>query len=189
MARLLIVQHTSSPSMQAMLEAVLDGAGTDEIEDVEVVVRPALAATAVDVLGADGYLLGTPANIGYMSGALKHFFDTIYYPCLTATQAPAVCAVRARQQRHRRRGAGGRVHRHRAGLAAGPAAGHRAGRSRARGPRGVLGTRCHDGRGTGHVILTVSLNASLHVSYETRRVAWGAANHVSRMFTRQAVAA
>ncbi len=86
MARLLIVQHTSSPSMQGMLEAVLAGAGTDEIEDVQVVVRAALAATAVDVLGADGYLLGTPANIGYMSGALKHFFDTIYYPCLAATQ-------------------------------------------------------------------------------------------------------
>src|SRR6201986_2996746 len=86
MARLLIVQHTSSPSMQAMLEAVLAGAGADEIEDVDLLVRPALAATAVDVLGADGYLLGTRANIGYMSGALKHFFDTIYYPCLTATQ-------------------------------------------------------------------------------------------------------
>jgi multimeric flavodoxin WrbA len=50
-----------------------------------VVVRPALAATATDVLGADGYLLGTPANLGYMSGALKHFFDQIYYPCLDAT--------------------------------------------------------------------------------------------------------
>ena len=86
MARLLIVHHTSSPSMQAMLEAVLAGAGHDDIEGVEVVTRPALTASAVDVLGADGYLLGTPANIGYMSGALKHFFDGIYYPCLEATR-------------------------------------------------------------------------------------------------------
>src|SRR6266436_6429455 len=86
MARLLIVHHTSSPSMQAMLEAVLAGAGHDDIEGVEVVTRPALTASPVDVLGADGYLLGTPANIGYMSGALKHFFDGIYYPCLEATR-------------------------------------------------------------------------------------------------------
>ncbi|KJE19560.1 NADPH-dependent FMN reductase [Frankia torreyi] len=71
--------------MQAMLEAVLAGAGDEAIEGVDVRVRPALAATAVDVLAADGYLLGTPANIGYMSGALKHFFDTVYYPCLDAT--------------------------------------------------------------------------------------------------------
>ena len=49
-------------------------------------VRPALTAGAADVLAADGYLLGTPANIGYMSGALKHFFDGIYYPCLEATR-------------------------------------------------------------------------------------------------------
>jgi multimeric flavodoxin WrbA len=86
MRRLLFVHHTPSPAMQAMFEAVLAGARTDEIEGVEVVVVPALTAAAVDVLGADGYLLGTPANIGYMSGALKHFFDGIYYPCLEATK-------------------------------------------------------------------------------------------------------
>jgi multimeric flavodoxin WrbA len=49
------------------------------------VARPALSATALDVLQADGYILGTPANLGYMSGALKHFFDQIYYPCLDET--------------------------------------------------------------------------------------------------------
>jgi len=86
MRRLLIVHHTPSPAMQAMFEAVTAGAGNEEIEGVEIVIRPALTAGAADVLAADGYLLGTPANIGYMSGALKHFFDTVYYPCLEATQ-------------------------------------------------------------------------------------------------------
>src|SRR5271163_4204450 len=86
MARLLVVHHTPSPAMQAMLEAVLDGARTDEVEGVDVTVAPALVASESDVLAADGYLLGTPANIGYMSGALKHFFDGIYYPCLEATR-------------------------------------------------------------------------------------------------------
>ena len=63
----------------------MSGATDQRIEGVDAVSRPALAATAVDVLEADGYLLGTPANLGYISGALKHFFDQIYYPCLDAT--------------------------------------------------------------------------------------------------------
>jgi NAD(P)H-dependent FMN reductase len=84
MPRLLVVHHTPSPVMQALLEAVVSGATTDEVDGVEVVLRPALTASPVDVLQADGYLLGTPANIGYMSGALKHFFDGVYYPCLEA---------------------------------------------------------------------------------------------------------
>ena len=86
MARLLVVYHTPSPSVQEMFEAAVSGARTDEIEGVDVVLRPALTAAAADVLESDGYLLGTPANIGYMSGALKHFFDGIYYPCLEATR-------------------------------------------------------------------------------------------------------
>lgn len=78
MSRLLIVHHSPSPAVQSILEAVLAGASDATIEGVEVVVRPALAATVDDVLAADGYLLGTTANIGYISGALKHFFDTTY---------------------------------------------------------------------------------------------------------------
>jgi NAD(P)H-dependent FMN reductase len=85
MARLLVVHHTPSPAVHTMLQAVLDGATDPSLEEVDVVVRPALVATAIDVLEADGYLLGTPANLGYMSGALKHFFDLVYYPCLDAT--------------------------------------------------------------------------------------------------------
>jgi multimeric flavodoxin WrbA len=85
MPRLLIVHHTPSPAVHSLFEAVRSGATAPQIEGVEVVARPALAATAVDVLEADGYVLGTPANLGYMSGALKHFFDTVYYPCLDAT--------------------------------------------------------------------------------------------------------
>lgn len=85
MPTLLIVHHTPSPALHAMLDAVMSGATDRRIEGVEVLARPALGATAIDVLGADAYILGTPANLGYMSGALKHFFDQVYYPCLDAT--------------------------------------------------------------------------------------------------------
>ncbi|WP_182376957.1 flavodoxin family protein [Nocardioides sp. WS12] len=81
MARLLIVHHSPTRSMQALLDQVLAGAHDEDVQagdGVEVVVRPALEATAEDVLAADGYLLGTTANFGYMSGALKHFFDSTF---------------------------------------------------------------------------------------------------------------
>ena len=78
MARLLIVHHSPTRSMQALLDSVVAGSNDPEIEGVDVVVRPALEATADDVLEADGYLLGTPATFGYMSGALKHFFDSTF---------------------------------------------------------------------------------------------------------------
>src|SRR5262249_24607489 len=83
---LLVVHHTVSPATYALHLAIMEGAQHPSISGVEVVVRPALAAGAVDVLHADGYLLGSPVNLGYLSGALKHFFDQIYYPCLDATR-------------------------------------------------------------------------------------------------------
>jgi multimeric flavodoxin WrbA len=80
-----VVHHTPSPHLHTLLEAVRAGASTPEVEGVEVQVRAALTATAVDVLEADGYVLGCPANLGYLAGAMKHFFDTVYYPCLEDT--------------------------------------------------------------------------------------------------------
>ena len=67
MAKLLVVHHSPTRSMRRLTEAVLDGANDDEIEGVDVLVRPALEATAEEVLDADGYLLATPANFGYMA--------------------------------------------------------------------------------------------------------------------------
>ena len=69
-----------------MFEAVLAGANAPEIEGVEVVRRPALTVSPVEMLQADGYLLGTPANLGYISGALKHAFDGAYYQILDSTR-------------------------------------------------------------------------------------------------------
>ncbi len=75
---LLIVHHSPTPLVQSLTDAVVAGANDDAIEGVDVVVKAALDANAGDVLAADGYLLGTTANFGYMSGALKHFFDSIF---------------------------------------------------------------------------------------------------------------
>jgi multimeric flavodoxin WrbA len=84
MPTLLVVHHTPSPTLHTLLEAVL--AGAREVDGVQVEVRPALTASPVDVLESHGVVLGTPANLGYLSGAMKHFFDGCYYPCLGATR-------------------------------------------------------------------------------------------------------
>jgi multimeric flavodoxin WrbA len=83
MNRLLVVHHSPTRSLRALTEAVLAGAHDDEITGVEVVVRDALdfargEAGSRDLLDADGYVLGTTANFGYMSGALKHVFDSTF---------------------------------------------------------------------------------------------------------------
>ena len=78
---LLIVYHSQSGTTSSMADAVIKGAKNPDINGVEVQVRDALEASADDVLWADGLLLGTPENFGYMSGAIKYFLDRIYYPC------------------------------------------------------------------------------------------------------------
>lgn len=83
---LLIVHHTPSPHCAEMFDAVLAGATDPEIEGVEVIRRPALIVSPAEMLAADGFLLGSPVNLGYISGALKHAFDESYYQLLDATR-------------------------------------------------------------------------------------------------------
>jgi multimeric flavodoxin WrbA len=87
--QLLVVAHVPSANTLRLAEAVLRGARNPEIGGVSVRHLPPLEAGPADVLGADGLVLGTTENLGYMSGALKDFFDRIYYPCLDQTQGLA----------------------------------------------------------------------------------------------------
>ena len=83
---LLIVAHAPSPNTLKLREAVAEGAANPDIGRVDVRVRARLDAGPEDLLWCDAGILGTTENLGYMSGALKDFFDRSYYPCLEQTQ-------------------------------------------------------------------------------------------------------
>ena len=89
--RLLVVAHVPSPNTQRLLDAVMAGAQSPDIAGVAVTHKPPLQAGPEDVLAADAVILGTTENLGYMSGALKDFFDRSYYPCLEKTQGLPYC--------------------------------------------------------------------------------------------------
>ena len=94
--RLLIVAHDPSPNTRRMVEAVLRGAGHEDIEDVEAIHRRPLEAGPEDVLACRAIVLGTTENLGYMSGALKDFFDRTYYRVIEQTEGlPYALYVRA----------------------------------------------------------------------------------------------
>ena len=96
MKNLLLICHTPSPNTQKLAEALLEGANDPAVEEVEVKLMAPLQAQPSDVLGCDAIILGTTENLGYMSGALKDFFDRVYYPCLEQKQGlPYVLLVRA----------------------------------------------------------------------------------------------
>jgi len=76
---LLIVYHTAGAKNAQMAEAVARGAQAEE--GVKVVVKRCTEAGPDDVLAADGLILGTPENFGYMSGMMKDFLERIFYAC------------------------------------------------------------------------------------------------------------
>ena len=94
--RLLIVAHAPSPNTLRLREAVLEGARDPAIEGVEVTCLSPFETTPEHVKAAQAIVLGTTENLGYMSGALKDFFDRCYYPCLEETQGlPYALYIRA----------------------------------------------------------------------------------------------
>lgn len=93
---LLIVAHAPSDNTRLLRDAALRGANADTIENVSARWVAPLEATPEDVLQADAILLGTTENLGYMSGALKDFFDRCYYPVLEKKQGlPCALYIRA----------------------------------------------------------------------------------------------
>ena len=96
MKKLLVVANTPSPNTARRASAVLQGAQHPEIEHVSTTLLTPFEATPEDVKSSAGIILGTTENLGYMSGALKDFFDRLYYPCLEETQGlPCALYIRA----------------------------------------------------------------------------------------------
>jgi multimeric flavodoxin WrbA len=96
MKKLLIVAHAPSSNTQKLREAAARGAGHEDIENVSVTVKAPLDAGPEDVMACDAILLGTTENLGYMSGALKDFFDRTYYAVLEEKQGlPCALYIRA----------------------------------------------------------------------------------------------
>ncbi|TVP42708.1 MAG: flavodoxin family protein [Halomonas sp.] len=94
--QLLIIAHAPSTNTEYLRDAALKGARHPDLEQVNCVVKAPLEAGPEDVLACDGIILGTTENLGYMSGALKDFFDRVYYPVLEQKQGlPCVLYIRA----------------------------------------------------------------------------------------------
>lgn len=92
MKHLLIVYHTKTGNTGRLARAALKGATNELIADVDVRFLTAREAGPGDLLWADGLLLGTPENFGYMSGALKDFLDRTFYEVEGKIQ-PLPCAI------------------------------------------------------------------------------------------------
>ena len=98
MSTLLIVCHCPSPNVESLRDAVARGAQAGTDENMEIAVRSPFATGPDEVLACNGLIVGTTENFGYMNGALKDFFERIYYPCLEETQGlPYALFVKAGQ--------------------------------------------------------------------------------------------
>ncbi|MCG8623835.1 MAG: flavodoxin family protein [Proteobacteria bacterium] len=92
--RLIFLAHTPSPNTRQLATAAEVAIGKQS--HATLTIKPPLEASADDVLGCDGILIGTTENIGYMAGATKDFFDRSYNDLLeTARGKPVAIYIRA----------------------------------------------------------------------------------------------
>ncbi|MGH8454338.1 MAG: flavodoxin family protein [Nevskiales bacterium] len=93
---LLIVAHAPSPNTRRLRDALVEGAQNPDAPGIVVQCLSPFDTGPAHVMAADGIILSTTENLGYMSGALKDFFDRIYYPTLEAKQGlPYALQIRA----------------------------------------------------------------------------------------------
>ncbi|AYF35528.1 flavodoxin family protein [Vreelandella alkaliphila] len=96
MKQLLIVAHAPSVNTRTLRDAAQRGASQNVVEQVACIVKTPFEADPDDIRACDGILLGTTENLGYMSGALKDFFDRSYYSILEEKQGlPCALYIRA----------------------------------------------------------------------------------------------
>lgn len=80
MKRLAIIWDSMTGGSKALAVAAADGA--QQNSDIKVQCVSAQSACAADLLESDGYLFVFPENLSAISGAMKAYFDRVYYPCL-----------------------------------------------------------------------------------------------------------
>lgn len=86
-ARLLVVYGgRQGGRTERLRDALLEGARRSS-SVFELRARPALEADTNDLLWCNGIVLATPEHFGYMSGALKDFFDRTFYAVEGRTEA------------------------------------------------------------------------------------------------------
>lgn len=91
--RLLLVAHAPSPNTARLRDAIAAGVTAAESEEIDLMVRSPFETGPEEVLAAQAVILFTTENLGYMSGALKDFFDRTYYPVLEEKQGLAYMLI------------------------------------------------------------------------------------------------
>lgn len=93
---LLLVAHCPSENTRGLRDAAINAVSEQNLEHTHIRFCPPLQAQPEDLLAADAIIMGTTENLGYMSGALKDFFDRCYYPALETKQGlPCAAFIRA----------------------------------------------------------------------------------------------